>query len=258
MKYFDANAMIGAHFGPREGRFLEARDLLADMDFFGIDEALVYHGLAKEYDCESGNARLTESLQHYPRLHPGWVIGLHHTTGLPPTKALLQQAKRQGVVGIKFFFDGPLSESTVVDPLAYEKLFAEIEKRRFPLFIEYDANPKISAEQIAQLDPLLNAFPKLPVILTGFGLWGGIALLYARLAAFPNLRIGLTPIVQTNGLLEDLVHKFGAGRILFASQFPWFSLGQAKIALAYARIKDSEREAIAGENLRQLIRRIRK
>lgn len=55
MIYCDVNAMVGAHFAPREGRFFGVNDLIEEMDFFGIDEVLVYHKMTGEYNLNLGN-----------------------------------------------------------------------------------------------------------------------------------------------------------------------------------------------------------
>lgn len=258
MKYFDANAMIGAHFAPRQGKSFGADDLIEEMDLFGIDEALVFHGLAREYDFQVGNQELADSIAKAPRLHPSWVVGLHHTGSMPPPKDLVISAVANRVEAVRLFFGGPLSDSPFIDVFSYRELFAQLEEHRLPTFIEFEDKPKISAEQIKQFDEVLETFPDLPVILSAIAV-GEVSAraLYPRMERYGNLRVDIS-CLHTTYLIEDMVKKFGVERLIFGTHYPWFNAGQVKIALAYADISPKERQAIACENLKGLIKEIRK
>ena len=253
MKYFDAGAMIGAHFAPRSGRFLTASDLVEELDFFGLDQALVYHGLAREYDFAIGNAALLQDIKDIPRLRPCWVVGLHHTGALPPPPQLVAQALHQGVQAVRLFFGGLLSDSDQIDILAYQELLTELQNHRIPTIVEFESGSTLTTRQIMDLDLLLSQFPQLPLILSTARLSGlEIRALYPRLQRFPNLRLA-TWGLQLNGLIESIVSQFGPQRLIFATGFPSFGAGQTRIALAYAQIPNPARQAIASDNLSQLI-----
>jgi len=257
MLYFDANAMIGAHFGPREGKFFTATDLLEEMDFFGIDEALVYHGLAREYDFVLGNQQLMVDIAKLPRLHPCWVVGFHYGRTMPPPKALLEDALQNGVKAVRLFFGSHLSHSMVLDLVSHQELFRELEKHRFPTIVEFEDSTQLLAEHILQLDKVLEAFSSLPIILSAPKVWTELKLLYPRMAKHPQLYMEISGL-HGNGVMEDLVKNFGAQRLIFGTRFPWFSGGQVKIALAYSNISPEEKEAIAGGNLSKLIRGVQR
>ena len=257
MKYFDASPMIGAHFAPREGKFFSAEDLIEEMDFFGIDEALVYNGLAREYDFQTGNSTLMESIKEMPRLHACWVAGLHHFGVLSEPRNFVKEAIASGVKILRLFFGGPLSDFDQIDVLAYRHLFDELEKHLFPVIIEFESGDTLSSLQIIDLDKLLAEFPKLPVILATTRTSGlEIRALCSRMEKFINLHL-MTCGLHGNGLIEAFVSEFGHDRLVFGTNFPWFGAGQTKIALAYTNLSEQARQAIAYENLDRLIRRIK-
>lgn len=255
MKYFDANAMIGAHFGPREGKFFEVSDLLEEMDFFGIDEALVYHGLAREYDLAVGNTKLITDLSATPRLHPCWVVGFHYGGAISPGE-LIKSALDNNVKAVRLFFGSRLSHSMLFDMLSHQELFEKLAWHRFPTLIEFEDSTQLLAHHILQLDQMLTAFPDLPIVLSAPKIWTELKLIYPRMDKYSNLCLEISGF-HGNGLIEDMVKRFGACRLLFGTRFPWFSGGQVKIALAYADISEKERESITWDNLTTLIGRIR-
>ena len=253
MKYFDVSAMIGAHFAPRESHFFTASDLMEELGFFGIDEAIVYHGLAREYDFATGNIAILECIKDVPRLHGCWVVGLHHMGALPPPRQLVKEAIAHGIKAARLFFGGLLSDSSQVDVLAYGELLAELERHRLPTIVEFEGDSTLSVREIMDMDVMLSQFPELPVILLGSRMSGlEIRALYPRLERFQNLHIA-TCGLQLNGLIENIVTRFGQERLVFAANFPWFGGGQAKIALAYADISNEARQAIASDNISRLI-----
>lgn len=251
MKYLNANAMIGAHFAPREGRFFGAEDLIEEMDFFGIDEALVHHGLAREYDQEVGNAQLLDEVRNHPRLHPCWIAETHQSGEYPRPAEFVQRALDNGVAAVKLSL-GTLGDTALPDIVTYRELFGELEKRRFPTFVFFEGLTP-TPDNIRQLDEVLGEFPALPLIVSLLRAPGDIMrMLHARMAAFGNLRLETAGIHFTGGL-EYITGTFGADRLIYSTWFPYFGSGQTRIALAYADLKDSDREVIAYWNLKNLI-----
>jgi len=251
MRFLNANAMIGAHFAPRERRFFGADDLIEEMDFFGIDEALVYHGLAFHYSLEDGNERIVEETAGYPHLHPCWMAGEHHSGEHAAPADFVRSALAHQVAAIRLSF-GIQGGISFPDILAYGELFGELEKHRFPTFLGFESLTP-TASDIGHLDGVLRAFPDLPVILSAMRMPGEIVrLLHARLDTFRNLRVESVGVMSTGGL-ESIVRRFGADRLVFSTWFPFYGSGQTRIALAYADLSDEDRHAIAYLNMKNLI-----
>ena len=67
---FDANVRLGPS-GVHGDLALDTTGLLAEMERFGIKQALVAHFAAEEYDVEEGNRALARDL--HSRLVPAWA-----------------------------------------------------------------------------------------------------------------------------------------------------------------------------------------
>ena len=70
----DSNTFIGQS-GKREVMYFETKeDLLSDMKYYNISEALVTHFMSKEYYPSHGNSLLLNEIKNIKNLHPCWVL----------------------------------------------------------------------------------------------------------------------------------------------------------------------------------------
>lgn len=252
MRFFDVNAMIGPVFAPRLGNAPGAEELLADMDLYGIQQALVFHGLAYEYHGMTGNRELMDLLAGQPRLKTAWIVGLHQAGQYPPPGELVAELLDSGAVAARFFWGGVLAETSYPDYDAHAALWGELEQHRVPTVVTFDEAPTITGAQIGQLAEMLRSFPDLPVILSFARVAKDFAVLYDKLERYPNLHVDTTGLML-DLMIEDIVERVGARRLVFGSNFPWYKPGQTRIALAYAEISEADKGLIAGENLERLI-----
>ena len=257
MRFFDVNAMIGPCFAPRHGRYAQPEDLLADMDLYGIEQALVYHGLAYEYHGMTGNRELMQVTAAQPRLKAAWVVGLHQAGQYPPPGDLVSELVETGAVAARFFWGGTLAETSFPDEDAHEQLWGELQQRRVPTIVTFDEAATITGPHIAQVARLVKSFPDLPVVLSFARMAGDFAVLYDKLDRYPSLHVETTGLMADR-MIEDIVQLTGSDRLLFGSNAPWYTAGQTRIALAYAEIPEEQKRMIAGENLTRLIGGIRR
>lgn len=222
------------------------------MDLYGVDQALVYHGLAYEYHPLTGNRELSGMLAAWPRLRAAWVVGPHQAGQYPPPGELVAELLASGAVAARLFWGGLLAENTLPDARTHAPLWAELQRHRLPTIVCFDEAATFTGPHLAQMTELLADFPELPVILSFARIAKDCALLYDRMERHPNLHVETTGLML-DYLLEDLVRHFGAGRLLFGSNFPWYKAGQTRIALAYAEVSGADKALIAGENLARLI-----
>ena len=80
----------------REGMPVTPEALLAEMDHYGIHEALVLDALAVEVNPRAGNQRLLEFTRPHPRLHPAWVGLLPTSHELLPPEELVARMREAG------------------------------------------------------------------------------------------------------------------------------------------------------------------
>ncbi len=257
MKYFDANAMIGEHFSPREGKFFQTGDLIKEMDFFGIDEALVYHGMAREYDSEFGNRKLLDCIRDQPRLHACWVVGAPPFNPSLTSRQMMKEALKAKVKAVRLIWGGPLPNTTVLDLDVYGNLFAALEAHRMPMMVENDAAADIPGSQLVDLKIVCKTFTKLPIILIVPKISRDFTIVYSMLDRFRNFHLEISSI-HGNGIMEEICQRFGVRHLIYGTNFPWFGSGQTRISLAYADLPGKDKEAIASGNLVRLMKGIRK
>ena len=58
LHFFDAHCYVGRYKTFRAGSFYKTEDLLEQMTYFGIEEALVTHSLSREHHPIDGNAAI--------------------------------------------------------------------------------------------------------------------------------------------------------------------------------------------------------
>jgi predicted TIM-barrel fold metal-dependent hydrolase len=232
---FDANVRVG-HSGVHGELALETAELIGEMDRFGIEQALVSHFAAEEYDAEEGNRALAEVLRQHPLpFVPAWAA-------LPDPDSINALRSRQ--------------------PAAVSLSF-EIRKHNFSpslwcsgdLYEYLEANSILTVIQRLEIDwdsltTLLANFPRLKVLLLETG-YRADRYLFPLLRCHPNLYVDSSTYVA-HRQLETIIERFGPDRIVFGSRLPLYTPGAALAVLATARIPDEARLAIAGGTLRRL------
>lgn len=254
LRFFHVNAVIGEPLYSGEtgqfGCYVGPEDLLAEMDYCGVECALVSHWDAMKVHPSMGNERLLEQLRGQRRLFPCWVVLPHHTGESPEPKRLLAEMGRNDVRAVRllpglFHFSlADWSAGELLEALEYERILTII-----------DAEP-------AELHSLCERYPDLPVVSTN----SELRFLYPLLSQHPNLYVSMEGPSHPD-MIEDICQRFGAGRLLFGSPhvppvFPTHNLrdepgawriGPSVAVVAYARISREEKEKVAGGNLRSLL-----
>jgi len=244
---FDANCMLGRIIAPKPGFPLSVGELLAVMDDFGIAEALVYHSLSKEYHPAEGNEVLLKEIGGVGRLHPMWVVMPSHTGEFPDERELADQMFARGVRAARVFPHVD-SQNFSLRPWVAERLLRALEDVRVPLFVDQEQLDWDTVHEVCR------RHPKLPLVLTNVG-YRLNRFLYPLLDQHANFHVELSNYCGHRAI-EELVRRFGAGRLLFGTRLPYFTPGSAIGVLSYAAIAEPERRQIAGDNLRDLLARV--
>lgn len=240
MKLFDATCGFGP-YRTRVFRFARtAAELLAELDFCGIEQALVYH-TAQRFDLPAaGNERLMQEIDGQPRLIPTWTLLPGQTGEQPPIEQLLPLLRRHNVRALRLF---PEDHRYFLDDLTWGDQMAVYMERHIPLFI------KAGLDKISHL---LRAFPELVVITGTQGSNPLDRYAWPLIEAFPNLYFE-TAGYLVDGIIEAFCERYGAQRLIFSSGFPDHAGGAALLMLAHAGISEADRQAIAGDNLARLL-----
>jgi len=248
VKFFDVNCRIGRSRVQPRGTIESADDLLKEMDFFGIERALVYHAMAREFEPVEGNEALMREIRGHDRLVPCWTLPAPDARGPFDVREYIARAVDAGVRAVRIFnapteHNFPLtrwSAGTILEPLA---------ERRMPLILEAEG---INWDHVHNV---CNEFPTLPVIVARpkysearhiFSLFDRVENLYIEISWF-----------HVHRGIEEVVERFGAGRLLFGTGMPLFSPSVAIGMVMYAGVSDDEKTQIAGQNLQELLDGVR-
>lgn len=233
---FDANARVGRS-GVYGEQALEADDLLLEMDRLGIRQALVAQFAGEEYDAAEGNRLLRDQIGE--RLAPAWAA--------LPERKFFESLNLAPPAAVRLSF-GPLKHN--FSPAAWcAGELCEFLQSHSTLTV-------IQREDIAwdSLVRLLSDFPRLPILLLETG-YRADRYLFPLFERHQNLHID-TSMYVAHRQLECCVEKFGPDHLLFGSRLPLYEAGAALAVLATSRISDEARLAIAGGNLRRLLRSV--
>jgi hypothetical protein len=231
---FDANARVGRS-GVHGELALEAPELLLEMDRFGLERALVSHFASEEYDAQEGNCELGRLTGE--RLVPAWA-------GLPDRESLDQlAARRPAAVRLHF---GVTRHNFSPALWCSGELYAYLQDNSVLVLV--------ALEDIgwSALVEVLENFSKLPILLLETG-YRADRYLFPLLRKFPNLYFD-TSTYLAHRQLEAFVQRFGPARMVFGSRLPLYTPAAALFVLGTARIRDDARLAIAGLNLRRLLK----
>lgn len=226
------------------GSFYKKEDLLDRMKYYGIEKALVYHALAKEYNPAVGNARLMEEISGHPSLIPVWAVMPHHTGEFPEPSALAGLLKNNGVKAVRLF-PGVGDQNFSLAAWNSGSLLSMLQEERVPVLMGLEQTDWNG------IHDLCTEYPKLNIILTesDYRIDRNIYPLFEK---FDNLYMEILGY-KVSGGIEEICKRFGARRLIFGSGMPVFSGAGAMSMVNYARITDKEKRMIASENLESLI-----
>jgi len=115
--------------------------------------------------------------------------------------------------------------------------------------------------EVSAFVPLLQAFPRLTVVLAhlGGGKWQDTL---AVAEAFPNVAFDLCEIIEWSGApkapnaeqLARLIRQIGPGRVLLGSDYPWYEPARtAALVESLPILSPAEKNAIMGENAARIL-----
>ncbi len=240
MNYFDCNCSFGRAVRPPLRFAATADELLAEMDFCGVDRALLHHTNARFASPVSWNPVLTDELRGRERLAPAWVVLPPCCEETPRGDELLAAMSTAGVRALWAF---PQEHQWRLDRESLGDLAEILSERRIPLFVK---------ENPLRLKELLVGCPDLIVVAVNQGPHSVERVLRPLLDNHPNLHAESSCYV-VEGLIEEFCQRYGPERLLFGSGYPNNCSGAALLRLAQADISDAARAAVAGGNLERLL-----
>ncbi len=252
VSHFDACCYLGRGVHSTEQQPATAPEILAEMDHFGIHEALVIDTLSASCNPQAGNQRIIERTRDHPRLHPAWAGLMTHSGEQPRPAEFVEQMRELGVGALYLFygqFGIPLTEWAVDD------LLAELENVRVPVFLCPTRLLEPGSNNLTDWDNVVRIcrkFPALPVVVTEDRIYNSQRRTWEALAACPNLTVDLSAI-WLHKRIEFVCDEFGAEKLVWGSQLPARCPAVPMMQLDYSDISEADLALIAGGNMREML-----
>ena len=211
-------------------------ELVAELQRLGVEKAILFANGGLNSDETYGNDLVAAAVRQYPDCFVGFVsVNLNRSP--EEIRRELKRGFDMGLKGVKLH--PPLQGYDTNGPHVEVACAFADERRAFIVNHGWGS--------LERLRYLCSKYPN-ACFMTG----------HTRLNAAPlarerdNLFIGTCPLTQY-GLIEELVARAGADRILFTSDLSWDPIPWVFGPILYAGISVEEKRLILGENLRRLL-----
>ena len=243
IRFFDVNCRIGA--GPADpAGSIRGRDaLLALMDDFRVEKAVVFHSVAQYSDPVLGNGLLLQETADEPRFLRQWAVLPALWDLYPKPGEWLARMKENGVCSVRLF---PKQYGHSLKRYACGELLDALAEARLPAFIAPD--------QLSSWDALYDLCTDYPAgrfVLCSPG-YRCLRYLVPILDNCPNLFVETSNLLMHDGLSDLCRYGYGA-RLLFGSGVPEASLAAAASQLLLSDLSETEKQMIAADNAEKLL-----
>jgi len=253
--FIDSHAIVGRR-GPKdvETQF-ETEVLLEEMEWCGIQGALISHALGREYDPTFSNRMLLQELKKSPRLYGVWSVMPHHTGEMAPPEEVIQEMRDHGIRAAKM---SPRLHHYFFNEDFCGDLLSALEDEGILLTLEgggmYGPDILEPANQVllSDLDAILTRHPRLNVLLQN-SRWEATRYLHMLMTKHPRLHLEFSNH-QANHALEVYAGWFGVDRLLFGTGALDKSPGAAKSFVDYCTLSDEDKKLVAAGNLARLLK----
>lgn len=241
IRFFDCNMRIGRAGVIRPEHILDAQGLLNEMDYAGIESALVYHVWSQEWDAGGGNNQLIEELNTCGRFYPCFVPLPHATEelGSPPEFAA-DLRHRHGAARLY-----PKAHNYTLSEWCVGPMLEALSAQGVPVLIEM---AQVTWDELAWM---LGTYADLPVILlsTSYRINRNVYPLFER---FSNLYLEIATYQVMRGI-DDVARRFGPERLVFGTGLPLLDAGGPIAQITYAELPLAQKQMMAGGTLARLL-----
>ncbi len=251
LEFFDCNACYGTFSVPPFKPARSVDDLRDEMAWCGIQRALVRHAVQIDESPVVGNRLVVEQTAGYDNLEPAWAILPPQTEELGDVNSFLLDLKAAGVRALWAY---PSKHKYLLNAETFGELFEELTALRVPLFLPL-AEQSGGSSGWALAAEVLREFPRLRLTVTAHGSWGHDRYFRPLVEKYPGLHLDISRY-ELDGGLRDFCRRYGPDRLLFGTNFPHTPMGGPRLMVTHAGLRDEERAAIAGGNLRRLLEEV--
>jgi hypothetical protein len=244
MRFFDCNAYFGLPSRRPLAPIPDAGSLLSEMDYCGVEKALVWHIAQHDGAPQPGNELLAEGIRPHSRLLGCWSILPNQAHEFPSPAVFFDQMRQARVKALRAF---PVSHHFLLNAVAMGSWLEAMVEFRLPLLLSVarGANWDIAYALLAE-------FPDLVCVICDHGCWGEDRRFRPLVEGYPHVYVDTSQYLLDGGI-EAFVADYGAERMLYGSGFPESYHGGMMLALKHAQIPEEAKTAIAGGNLERIL-----
>jgi len=245
LMFYDVDCQIGS--GPGIGIRPGVPELISDMDYYGIDRALVRHGNIGMLGALESNKNLADMLKgdSSGRLTGVWCILPQQCGELPEPEVFFAEMKKNRIAALTL---SPYDHRYVPCRMTLGKIMDAAAERRIPVLLQAFAN------KWQDLYNFLQDFPRNTFVLSNMpGKWGIDRQIRPLLENYAGFHFALSGYWVPEGI-RDLVEIYGSERILYGSGFPIYNQGNGMLQLKHSGLTDREIAGVAGGNLENLLK----
>lgn len=245
LHFFDAHCWIGRSNNLLPVSLSTPNEIIEQMDYSGIEKALVSHTFSRYYHPLVGNEYLMREINGIDRLRGCFVLIPPSTGEMDSVDQYIEDMLTKGVRTVRLF---PRSHRFSLEEWSSGALLGKLEERRIPLFIwgrETDWNT---------LYAICKRYPHLPVVLEQTdeeAYWNG-RYLFPTLEKCENLFLEVDNCVLYLEI-DESVKRFGAERLIFGTYLPADDPNASLMLVTEGDFSQKEKEQIAHKNLEKLI-----
>ena len=221
----------------------DAAELLEEMDYNGIDEAVVYNTAMIESGVLNGNdAFLADGRNYTGRLHGTIVMLPSYLEARFAPEALYRTVCEKNLFGVRA---NPKANRYMFDRISVGDIADMLAEKHIPVYL----SPDNGWENVFTV---MKEFPTLTAIVTNYGLWGSDGYVYPLVRAYPNLYFDTSDFQEIVGI-EAFVRRFGSEKLLFGTNYPMDNMGGPLATVLGAHISEADKEQIFHGNIERLM-----
>lgn len=243
LKFFDCNCRIGIDHAHLPG----AAELLADMDRYGIEQALVHHN-ALAWGAEVTNRDIAKMLEAdtEKRLTGVWSLLPDSCDELGNLDDFFKNMAKNRIKALTL---DPFNHRYLPRRIVIGKIMDAAKERKIPVLL----NAFTTRAHWDDLYDFLAEFPEnIFIYAESSGIWGHDRVFRPLLETYENFYFDTARYWVPEGI-HALVEKYGSDRILFGSGFPFLAVGGSMLQLKYSKLSDEDLQKICFGNLSRIL-----
>ena len=256
MRLFDSSVYLGPWPSSAE-TIPDVTSLVDNLKLLNIHSALVNHTLAWQHNPHFGNNVLMDEIRNHPLLEACW--GLTPGPALEPYGGLTGLEKAlidNNIRSVRLF---PKDHVVSLDNWMTGDFFDLLNRLNLVVFLDADqvfvqvGRYDYDATRFSVINDICQSFTDISLVInrTGYRPYQSLIQLMQQC---DNLFLDLSYLATHQGV-EDIVQRFGPGRLVFGTSMPLAEAGGAIARLTYAGIPEKAKQEIASLNLEMLLQK---